>query len=95
LNGSGTWLVEISVRNPRNRGDKDALRSGSDIYKRYRRRKVFEVRDWVNSPLQQLGLDAAPCHNDCDSSSSVVVENDVNSSEDFLCDVKILIGKAF
>lgn len=88
LNGSGSSFGETSVGNPRNRRVKDALRCGSDIYKRYRRSRVSEVRDWSNGPVQQPGCDAGPCHSDCDSSSSVVVDNDVNSGEDLPCDVK-------
>lgn len=87
-NVSGSRFGEISVRNPRNRRAKDALRCCSDIYKRYRRSRVSEVRDWPNGPVQQPGCDADPCHSDCDSSSSVVVDNGVNSGEDSPCDVK-------
>lgn len=95
LNGRGTRLVEISTRTYRNRGAKDASRSGNDIYKKYRRSRVSEVRDWPNDPVQQFGFDAAPCHSDCDSSSSVVVDNDANSGEDFPCDVKPLQESGF
>jgi len=90
LKGNGSRFFENSVRSPRTRGAKDSSRPGSNIYKRYRRSRVSEARDWSNSPLQQLGFDAAPCHSDCDSSSSVVMDNDANSGEDLLCDLKPL-----
>lgn len=95
LNGRGTKLVEISTRTHRNRGAKDALRTGNDIYKKYKRSRVSEVRDWPNDPVQEFEFDAAPCHSDCDSSSSVVVDNDVNSGEDFPYDVKPLQESGF
>eukprot|EP00252_Welwitschia_mirabilis_P015126 TRINITY_DN3329_c0_g1_i1.p1 TRINITY_DN3329_c0_g1~~TRINITY_DN3329_c0_g1_i1.p1 ORF type:complete len:252 (-),score=46.80 TRINITY_DN3329_c0_g1_i1:345-1100(-) len=85
-------IVENSVRGPRNRLYKDLGKMfvidnsfKTDFVKRIKRGRASEGFDW-NPPL---GFDAAgPCHSGCDSSSSVIDnnENDVNSYKEEMGD---------